>query len=323
MLPSLETCKMGSHQIKRVQRSGNEDKYIEETLKLYKDEMGEEFIFVSIWHFLKDKPEWKLQAMKKKEASKKEAPKKEAAAATTTTTATSTSPSTGDVVDVDADEEDCSLRPIGQKKAKELRNSAQRQLEIDEKAAQAMQSGAETHKFNLEFELFSSMGDTDEAKEWRGLVAQQILLDRKKAINAKKRVAEAEEACLKKKKEIAERLKKEVTPSAIEFDENEEENKENESRTNGNEEGEEEEVEESSPPEHCINNVSGTSSSEKSASSCCPLDLCHFANDDEEDVTFPLRNKCVMCKGFCHASCSKYAGQFVLCRLCDKKKERV
>ena len=35
------------------------------------------------------------------------------------------------------------------------------------------------------------MGDTEEAKEWRGLVALRFLFDRKKTINEKKRVAEA------------------------------------------------------------------------------------------------------------------------------------
>ena len=46
-------------QIKRVPRSGfNEDKYIEEALKLYKEEMSEDFPFLSIWHYLKDKPKW-------------------------------------------------------------------------------------------------------------------------------------------------------------------------------------------------------------------------------------------------------------------------
>ena len=107
----------------------------------------------------------------------------------------------------------------------------------------------------------------------------------------------------------------------IEFGENEEENKENEPCSNGNEE---EEREESSPTELYTNNVTKISSSEKSVWSCCALDLCQFIDDDDDDnVTLPLRNKCVLCKGFCHASCSKYSGQFVQCRLCDKKKERV
>ena len=92
-------------------------------------------------------------------------------------------------------DEDCAARPIGQKKAKQLRDAAQRQIDIDEKAAQAMQSRAETHKLQLEFKVFSSIGDAEEAKEW-------ILPDRKKVINNKKRAAEAEEERLKKKKSL-------------------------------------------------------------------------------------------------------------------------
>ena len=144
-------------QIKRVPRSGwNEDKYIEEALQLYKDEMLEDFTNMAVWNYLKDKPKWLLQAMKKKEVPKKEAPKKEAAAAEATTTTTiSTSRTTGAVVGLAEDDGVGSLRPIGQKKAKDQRNVPLRQVEIDDRTSWALQSRAETHKLSMEFKLFS------------------------------------------------------------------------------------------------------------------------------------------------------------------------
>ena len=168
------------------------------------------------------------------------------------------------------------------------------------------------------------MGDTEEAKEWKSLVAQQVLLERKKAINKKKRAIEVEEACLKKKKDIAERHKNEVTTRAFEFEES---NKENTDINEGEEEGGEEERTESSPPELSAFEVSDFSWSEKTVSlspSCCAaLDLCMFIDDDDDNNPLPLRNKCCMCKGFCHASSSKHCGQVVMCRLCDRKKTKV
>jgi hypothetical protein len=296
-------------QIKRVPRSGwNEDKYIEEALQLYKDEMSEDFTHMAVWNYLKDKPKWLVQAMKKKEVAKKEVIKKETAAAES-----SSSTTVVDIVDVADDDGVGSLRPIGQKKAKEQRNVALRQIEIDERTSRALQQRAETHKLNMEFKLFNSMGDSEEAKEWKNLVAQQVLLERKKTINEKKRAMEAEEARLKKKKDVAERLKNEVTPRAIEF----EENKENVDGC--------EELEESSPAETF--EVSDLSSSDKNVSPpppcCAALDLCMFIDEGDDNEPLPLRNKCCVCKAYCHASCSKYCGQVVMCRLCDRNKTKV
>lgn len=49
------------HHFNRVQcLSWNEDTYLIETLKLYKDDMGKEFFLISIWNFIKDKPKWEL-----------------------------------------------------------------------------------------------------------------------------------------------------------------------------------------------------------------------------------------------------------------------
>jgi hypothetical protein len=172
-------------------------------------------------------------------------------------------------------DEDCAARPIGQKKAKQLRDAAQRQIDIDEKAAQAMQSRAETHKLQLEFKVFSSMGDAEEAKEWKTLVAQQFLLDRKKVINNKKRAAEAEEERLKKKREQKERLQKEIAPHAIDFS-TEKENvpplKENAAPSNSDKEEEEEEEEEETPPERTF--AAFVDSSSEKPKSCCASDFC-------------------------------------------------
>ena len=156
-------------------RSGyNEEKYVEDALKLYMDEMSEDFPFLSIWNYLKDKPKWTVNMMKKKEVTKKAiVEKKPLAPATNNGNVCSE-----DVVDlVDClvgGDEDCAARPIGQKKAKQLQDAAQRQINAEEKAAQAMQSRAETHKLQLEFKVFSSMGDAEEAKEQVGLLEESI-----------------------------------------------------------------------------------------------------------------------------------------------------
>jgi hypothetical protein len=194
-----------------VPRSGyNEENYVEETLKLYKDEMSEDFPFLSVWNYLKDKPKWTVNMMKKKEVTKKAIVEKKPLAPAMTNGNVCSEDVVNLVDCLVGGDEDCAARPIGQKKAKQLRDAAQRQFDIDEKAAQAMQSRAETHKLQLEFKVFSSMGDAEEAKEWKTLVAQQFLLDRKKVNNDKKRAAEAEEEPLKKKREQKERLQKEI-----------------------------------------------------------------------------------------------------------------
>jgi hypothetical protein len=46
-------------QLKAIPRSGwNSEKFEEEALKLYKEEVKEDFKFLSCWVYLKEKPKW-------------------------------------------------------------------------------------------------------------------------------------------------------------------------------------------------------------------------------------------------------------------------
>ena len=283
-------------QLKRLNRSGfNEEKYLEEALKLYKEETSEDFPFLSIWHYLKDKPKWTVNKMKKKEAPKKGNDEKKPVATATS----SGSGDSGDIVDVSPvdDDEDYAARPIGQKKAKQLRDAAQRQVEADEKAAQAMQSRAETHKLQLEFKLFNSMGDTEEAREWKELVAQQFLFERKRAINERKRAAEAEEERLKKKRDQKERLKKEVTPHAIDFST---------------------EKENVTPEEESCEQEEEQQQQQQKINVCCAGDYCFVSNGHLKACV----NTCRVCGQSCHYDCCEDDDYgYKVCASCLKKEE--
>ena len=95
-------------------------------------------------------------------------------------------------------------------------------MEVDEKTARALESRAETKKLQVEFKLMNSLGDCPAAKEWKELIADEILMEKKKKMVAKKREAEAEENREKRKNQISERLQKEVTPTELFLDEDKE-----------------------------------------------------------------------------------------------------
>jgi hypothetical protein len=138
-------------QVSNVPRSGwNEDKYQEEATKLFLEETGEEFLFLSCWMYLKDRPKWKISAggsvvntmLTKKDNAKKTGDKKEKATKETATTGG------GDPEDIAVVSNE---RPLGNKIAKNARNVAERQVEIDERAVMVMESRAESQKDNLHF----------------------------------------------------------------------------------------------------------------------------------------------------------------------------
>ena len=53
---------------------------------------------------------------------------------------------------------------------------------------------------HLKFKLMNSMGKSPAAREWKQLMVEEILLERRKKVAAKKKEAEVEEAHLKKKR---------------------------------------------------------------------------------------------------------------------------
>jgi hypothetical protein len=141
-------------QIRQVQRSGyNEERYVQDALALYSDEEKETFPFLGCWHYLKEKPKWLVNgAPKKKEKEVKKAVAKVESLPSLPEISIETN------IDVDVDETESS-RPIGQKKAKEVKNAALRQIEIDEKSARELESRAETQKLQVQFKLMNSLGD--------------------------------------------------------------------------------------------------------------------------------------------------------------------
>lgn len=211
-------------QFKALPRSGyDEEKYVQDVLALYRDEMNESFPFFLCWKYLREKPEWQIKDGVNKKKEKKEALAKKRSIEEMATNDGDEVIDVGDDVDVgdnvdevmdvgnDIDEvidvgnevdEEVEAHPIRKTKATELNNAAQGQIEVGEKIAQALESLAETHEISLEFKIMSSrsMQGSAIALEWTQLMAEQILMSRKKKINERKREAEAEETSITKKK---------------------------------------------------------------------------------------------------------------------------
>ena len=282
-------------QLKKVQRSGyNEEKYVEDALALFLEEEGERFTFLSCWQYLKDKPKWVGNGAPKKKEAKKAAVKQEQKLPLLPAADRSVVCEIDDC-GVEEGAEEVASRPIGQKKAKELRNSSLRQLEIDEKTARAMESRAETHKLQVEFKLMNSLGDCPAAKEWKELMAEEILLEKKKKLAANKRAIEAQEAREKRKKQLSERLQKEVTPTELSFDED----KENASPT--------------------FSSLSTDSTSQQKVLNVCAAgDYCVVTNGHKVACT----QLCRWCNRSCHFNCCTSDDyNFKTCRSCAKERE--
>jgi len=288
-------------QITRVPRSGyNEEKYIQDALALYNDEEKESFPFLACWHYLKGKPKWLLNGAPKKKEAKKAAMVKK-------TDSLPSLPAISKELAVNIDDgvvdEAESSRPIGQKKAKEIKNVALRQVEVDEKTARALESRAETQKLQVELKLMKSLGDCPAAKEWKELMAEEILMEKKKKIMAKRRAAEAEENREKKKNQISERLQKEVTPTELFFDED----KEN--------------LPLSSHSSSTASSLSVSSSlvekQQQSVNLCCAGDYCYVSNGHKVVCGMTCRR----CEKSCHLDCcedDEYG--FKICASCEKER---
>ena len=281
-------------QLKAIPRSGwNYEKFEEEALKLYKEEVKEDFKFLSCWVYLKEKPKWVntsgfiRPAVAKNVISKDIQPVVE---------------DSSSLKKVEKEENDVKLeRPMGQKAAKLHRTLADKQASADERTAMALELRAESHKDYLHYKIMSKMGDSEIAKQWFQLMAEEALLEKKKKLTEKKRLLEQQEA------REAKALKKSSPPTTIECGSN----TSAASAVSSAEGAEVEEVsaesagKENVPPK--ITNVV-----------CCAGDYCFFG----EHIREPLSVVCGICKLRCHKECSDAdkEGQSRFCDLCGRKK---
>ena len=190
-------------QLKAIPRSGwNYEKFEEEALKLYKEEVKEDFKFLSCWVYPKEKPKWVntsgfiRPAVAKNVISKDIQPVVE---------------DSSSLKKVEKEENDVKLeRPMGQKAAKLHPTLADKQASADERTAMALELRAESHKDYLHYKIMSKMGDSEIAKQWFQLMAEEALLEKKKKLTEKKRLLEQQEA------REAKALKKSSPPTTIE-----------------------------------------------------------------------------------------------------------
>jgi hypothetical protein len=85
---------------------------------------------------------------------------------------------------VEKEENDVKLEcPMGQKAAKLHCILADKQASADERTAMALELHAESHK---DYKTMSKMGDSEIAKQWVQLMAEEALLEKKKKLTEKK-----------------------------------------------------------------------------------------------------------------------------------------
>jgi hypothetical protein len=281
-------------QLKAIPRSGwNYEKFEEEALKLYKEEVKEDFKFLSCWVYLKEKPKWVntsgfiRPAVAKNVISKDIQPVVE---------------DSSSLKKVEKEENDVKLeRPMGQKAAKLHRTLADKQASADERTATALELRAESHKDYLHYKIMSKMGDSEIAKQWFQLMAEEALLEKKKKLTEKKRLLEQQEA------REAKALKKSSPPTTIECGSNT-------SAASAVSSAEGAEVEEESAESAGKENVPPKITNVV----CCAGDYCFFG----EHIREPLSVVCGICKLRCHKECSDEdkEGQSRFCDLCGRKK---
>jgi hypothetical protein len=71
---------------------------------------------------------------------------------------------------------------MGQKAAKLYRTLADKQASADERTAMTLELHAESHKDYLHYKIMSKMGDSEIAKQWFQLMAEEALLEKKKKL---------------------------------------------------------------------------------------------------------------------------------------------
>jgi hypothetical protein len=298
-------------QTRNVTRSGyTEDNYVEDALKVFKHEMGEEFNFLSCWQYLKEKPKWTINSgsiaavVKKEQVIKKEKGESKP-----------TLMNKNEVLYLDDDEdvdEVGNTRPPGAKDAKNNRATAQRQIEIDDKAARAMEARAETHKVSLHFKIMAAVSNTDAAKEWLAMMSQNILEEAKKEVEDKKRAAEAQKMRAAKKKE---KLNSAVTPRSIVSElSSSSEDKENSPPAI--------EIVEVSPFEETPSSFNEDLSPPLGQPSppeigCCAKGACFFARQGMDIDIEDESALCLKCGGRSHAVCCKVVSKDIfICGTC-------
>jgi hypothetical protein len=279
-------------QLKSIPRSGwNHTKYEEEALKLYKEEVKEDFKFLPCWVYLKEKPKWVNTSGFIRPAVAKKAVTEEATQPPVPVQAPTSE------TEVDAKPE----RPMGQKAAKLHRSLSDKQASADERTAMAMELRAESHKDYLHYKIMSKMGDSEIAKQWFQLMAEEALLEKKQKLNERKRVLEKQEA------REAKALKKSTPPATIECSSNtsaasavSSSGAEAEAESSGSSSA----SKENEPPK--VTNVV-----------CCAGDYCFFGEHIREQLTVV----CYICNLRCHKQCSDTdEDDRRYCDLCGRKK---
>ena len=281
-------------QLKSIPRSGwNQAKYEEEALKLYKEEVKEDFKFLPCWVYLKEKPKWVNTSGFIRPVAAKKAVMEEATQPPVPVQAPSTEAELVDIPDAKPE------RPMGQKAAKLHHSLSDKQASADERTAMAMELHAESHKDYLHYKIMSKMGDSEIAKQWFQLMAEEALLEKKQKLTERKRLLEKQEA------RDAKALKESTPPATIECSSN------TSAASAVSSSGAEAEAEsseaskENEPPK--VTNVV-----------CCAGDYCFFG----ENIREPLTVVCYICNLRCHKQCSDTDGEddHRYCDLCGRKK---
>jgi hypothetical protein len=276
-------------QLKMLPRSGwNQANYEEEALKLYKEEVKEDFKFLHCWVYLKEKPKWVNTSGFIRPAVAKNAIMKEAIPVE--------APSTEVEVVPDAKPE----RPMGQKAAKLHRSLSDKQASADERTATALELRAESHKDYLHYKIMSKMGDSEIAQQWFQLMAEEALMEKKQKIMEKKRLLQKQEA------REAKALKTAKPPATIECSSN------TSAASAVSSSGAEAETERSDAskksklpkPDYLV---------------CCAGEYCFFGEHIEE----PLTMICYICNLRCHKQCSgtDEDDDRCYCDLCGRNKK--
>jgi hypothetical protein len=170
--------------------------------------------------------------------------------------------------------------PMGQKAAKLHHSLSDKQASADERMAMAIELHAESHKDYLHYKIISKMGDSEIAKEWSQLMAEEALLEKKQKLTERKRLLEQQDA------REARALKKSTPPATIECSSNMSAASAVSSSGAEAEAELSEALKENEPPK--VTNVM-----------CCTGDYCFFG----EHIPEPLTVVCYICNLRCHKQC--------------------
>jgi hypothetical protein len=103
---------------------------------------------------------------------------------------------------------------MGQKAAKLYHFLFDKQASADERMAMVMELHAESHKVYLHYKIMSKMGESEIAKQWFQLMAEEAMLKKKQKFGERKLLLQKKEA------QEAKVLKKSAPPATIECSSN-------------------------------------------------------------------------------------------------------